>query len=202
MDKDVSKKIVTIPNLLSVFRIALIPLFIYFYLGKEPGDFGLASAIVLVVSGATDLLDGLIARKFNQITELGQILDPIADKLTQAVVIVCIAVNHPENKWLIPLVVIFIIKESCMAAGSAYLIRKGTKPKAAMWFGKVATALFYLVMFLIVIFPQMPLWMMTVMIAVVIAFTIIAWIGYMRVFLVMLKELKQKELADSKLKNE
>ena len=75
------KEILTIPNLLSVFRIALIPVYLNIYLD---GAYGRAAA-VLAVSCLTDLVDGKIARKFNMISNVGKVLDPLADKLTQLV---------------------------------------------------------------------------------------------------------------------
>ena len=113
------------------------------------------------------MLDGIIARKFNQITALGQILDPIADKLTQATVVVCIAIVNRQNWTLIPLVCVFICKEAIMALGSLKLFRMGARPTAAMWFGKMGTAVFYIIMFLIIIFPNIPDWVITSMVALV-----------------------------------
>ena len=78
----------TVPNILSLFRIALIPVLVLTYLSCD--DIWLPAS-VLVLSGLTDLLDGWIARHFNQISEIGKLLDPIADKLTQFTVVVCLA---------------------------------------------------------------------------------------------------------------
>ena len=82
----------TVPNAMSVFRILVIPFFAYFFLKGN-----LTAAIVaLGLSGLSDALDGMIARHFNQITELGKMLDPLADKLTQGTVAICIAVHYPS----------------------------------------------------------------------------------------------------------
>ena len=99
------------------------------------------AAVVLVISGLSDMLDGMIARKFNQFTELGQMLDPLSDKMTQGAVAVCLAVEQPV---LIPLLAIFVIKEILMVAAGCLLIKKGKKPGGSKWYGKVATTLFYL----------------------------------------------------------
>ena len=70
----------TIPNLLSLVRLAMIPLLLWLYLEKREY---LWTAVVVVLSGATDIVDGIIARKYDLISDLGKALDPVADKLTQ-----------------------------------------------------------------------------------------------------------------------
>jgi cardiolipin synthase len=137
MAKRQYNKNLNVPNTLTVLRFVLIFPFIYFFLK----DNYLVAFIILVISGITDMLDGWIARKYNQFTELGQMLDPLFDKLTQAAVVVCFAVKEPI---LIPLLAIFIIKESLMVAGAVNLIsRNKKKPSGSKWYGKVATVLFY-----------------------------------------------------------
>ena len=84
-------QVLTIPNLLSVIRLALIPLIVWLYIGKQ--EYSAAVAVILI-SGATDIIDGFIARKFNMVSDLGKILDPVADKLTQATVILCLTVKY------------------------------------------------------------------------------------------------------------
>lgn len=84
------REIFSIPNVLGYIRILLIPLFVWRYLTAQSGaDYYTAAGIVLL-SGLTDLFDGLIARRFHMITELGKVLDPIADKLTQAAIVFCL----------------------------------------------------------------------------------------------------------------
>lgn len=100
----------TIPNALSLFRIALVPAFAVLYLCSGPDNYLLYWALgILVLSGLTDSFDGIIARKFNQITDLGKLLDPIADKLTQVTVVLCLAIR---NTYLIPLLIICVVKDS------------------------------------------------------------------------------------------
>lgn len=127
----------TIPNALSLLRIVVVPFFAVAFLKGHL----LAAAILLVVSGLSDLFDGLIARKFNQITELGKMLDPLADKLTQGVVALCLAVKFPA---ICPVLVIFICKELGMLCCAAVLLKKRKRPCAAKWYGKVATVMFYI----------------------------------------------------------
>ena len=101
----------TVPNLLSVIRIAVIPPFAIFFLQGEI----LWAALMLVISGLSECFDGMIARRFNQVTELGKMLDPLADKLTQATVAVCLGIKYPI---LVPVLSIFILKDLLMLAGA------------------------------------------------------------------------------------
>lgn len=103
-----TKEVFSIPNLMGYFRILLIPLFCYLYIAKEAY---LWASIVVLVSSLTDLFDGLIARKFHMITQLGKALDPIADKLTHAALAICLAIRYPYMWWLIGLM---IVKEGYM----------------------------------------------------------------------------------------
>lgn len=141
----------TIPNLLSVIRIILIPVFgVLFYNGHV-----LASVIILFVSGLTDFFDGKIARKFNQISELGKMLDPIADKLTQMTIAVVLFLEfnkstNPTMKWFKWVFLFFIAKELLMVLIGAVMVAMGLRPSAAVMWGKVATAAFYFVMVLVV----------------------------------------------------
>lgn len=126
----------TVPNALSVLRIVIVPFFAWCFLRGH-----LTAAVALLVfSGLSDLFDGLIARKFNQITELGKMLDPFADKLTQGVVALCLAIKFPV---VCPLLVLFILKELGMLCCAVILLKKKKRPCAAMWYGKVATVMFY-----------------------------------------------------------
>ena len=143
----------TIPNLLSVIRIALIPVFaVLFYDGNY-----LWAVIVLAISGSTDFFDGKIARKFNQISALGKLLDPIADKLTQITIAIVFYLTFSNSSdetvkafsWIF---LVFIAKELVMVIGGAIMIMFGLKPVAAEMPGKVATFAFYLIMCVVMAF--------------------------------------------------
>ena len=135
----------TVPNALSVLRIIVIPFFAWFFMHDQ-----LAIAVaLLVLSGLSDCVDGFIARKLNQVTELGKMLDPFADKLTQGVVALCLAVKFPV---ICPVLAIFILKELTMLCCGGYLLlKKQKRPCAAQWYGKVATVMFYVSVALIVV---------------------------------------------------
>ncbi len=140
--KDPSKRIFTVPNILSMFRILLIPLIVWLYIGKQ--DYKTAG-YVLLLSGATDILDGFIARRFNLITDLGKALDPIADKLTQGVMMLCLVIRFPLIK--LPLA-LFVVKELFMAGSGLWIMNRKRRVPQAKWHGKTATVLLYAMMFL------------------------------------------------------
>ncbi len=144
----------TIPNLMGYFRILLIPVFAWIYLrASSDTDYYLAAAVI-AVSGLTDLFDGRIARRFHMVTELGKFLDPLADKLTLGVLILCLATRFEGMRWLI---VLFLVKEGFMAAmGAAMLRHNGRKLDGAKWFGKVCTAFSYVTVFVLMLFPNLP----------------------------------------------
>ena len=102
------KEILTIPNLLSLFRLALIPVYMVIYLNATKTSDYYLSAAILAVSCLTDLIDGKIARHFNMISTVGKILDPFADKATQFTLILCLALKHPVLWYLVAL---FVVKE-------------------------------------------------------------------------------------------
>ncbi|MBC5627671.1 CDP-alcohol phosphatidyltransferase family protein [Clostridium sp. NSJ-6] len=146
------KEVYSIPNILCYIRILLIPVFIYVYVNaKDAVDYYMAAAIIFL-SGLTDFCDGFIARKFNQVTELGKLIDPVADKLTQAAIIIALMF---KIKWMFFLVVLFVIKELSMLINGIILLRKGKKLDGAMWFGKVSTAVFYFSTFIMILFPML-----------------------------------------------
>ena len=88
----INKRIFTIPNLLSVFRLVLIPIFVWTYCVRRGY---LVTAGILLLSGLTDIADGFIARRFHMVSALGMALDPIADKLTQAAMLFCLVTRFP-----------------------------------------------------------------------------------------------------------
>lgn len=136
-----------IPNILTVVRFFLVPVFVYTYLFR---DNIVASAVILAVSGITDVLDGYIARKYNMITKWGIVFDPIADKLTQVAVALCLAIKGHAIMWFVFGFLLF--KELAMVLGGINLYKKSDVVVSANWYGKAATLLFYLVFFVLIIY--------------------------------------------------
>ncbi len=183
----------TVPNVISLVRILLVPLFVWLYVkgmpeGQESWQYW--SFGVLALSGLTDCVDGFIARRFNQISEMGKILDPIADKLTQMAVLICVAWNYTE---LIPLMVICICKEVGQAIGSAIMLKKGAKVQAAKWYGKITTIVFYLVMAAFVLWPDMPLYFTIPLGAIVAGLMVFTFIRYTLLYIQNSNAMKQDD---------
>ena len=191
----------TIPNWLSFIRIALIPVFaVLFVQGHQ-----LVAVIVMICAALTDLFDGKIARKFNQVSNLGKILDPIADKLSQMAFVIELLYTYWENpiKYLF---FFFIVKEVLMLLGGALLLSKGMRPTAAEIWGKVATNVFYIAMIIILAFgengalcnvthftlPSVVTWVLVALSAVS---ALVSLLGYVPGFLKQLKENKAQNTA-------
>lgn len=137
----------TIPNWLCFLRIALIPVFSVLFIKENY----ILAFVLMIIAALTDLVDGKIARKFNMVSNLGKILDPIADKLSQvAIVIILIVKFWSFDGPLKYLLFLFIIKEGLMVIGGALLLAKGMRPVAAEMWGKVATTVFYIFMIAII----------------------------------------------------
>lgn len=149
-----TKEIFSVPNLMGYFRILLIPVFCcLFFTADTDGDYLLAAGVVLI-STVTDFLDGWVARHFHMVTELGKFVDPLADKLTHGALAVCLVFRYP---LMLLIVGIMVVKEGFMAVMGLIKLRNGKKLDGAMWFGKVCTALLFLAMLLLLLFPSMPL---------------------------------------------
>lgn len=149
-NQDNAKRIVTIPNLLSLFRILLIPVIVWLYCGR--GDCLLA-AWTLALSGATDIADGLIARRFHMVSDLGKALDPIADKLTQTAMLACLLTRF-DTIWL--LLGMLVAKEAAMAVMGLLVIRRTKAVYCAAWHGKLAACVIYVVIFTHIVWYDIP----------------------------------------------
>ena len=147
--KQMRQEAFSIPNLLSYFRLLLIPLFIQLYIR---GDFTEA-LITLAASGLSDIIDGRIARKYNMVTDLGKVLDPGADKLTQGAMMICVATRYPAMWWLLG---IHVVKELIMIVVGYYVLKKTDTVNSAIWCGKLCTGVIYAVMMSHVILPNIP----------------------------------------------
>jgi cardiolipin synthase len=146
--KNWKKEVFTIPNLLSFFRLILIPVYIHIYLkADQPMDYALA-ATVLAISCITDFVDGKIARKFNMHSTIGQLLDPVADKATQFSLMLCLAL---EYRILWSLIFLFVIKESFQLIAMLIFYYKGKMLKGALFSGKLCTTVLFLSLIIMVL---------------------------------------------------
>lgn len=184
------KELLAIPNLLGYFRIVLIPLFAYVYLNATSiADYNLA-ALIVILSGITDFLDGYIARHYNMITEFGKFLDPLADKLTQAALLICVTDRFPALWYL---VAIFAVKEGVMALAGVLLLRKNKKLDGALWYGKVSTAVLYVVLVVLIFVPMIDIKLANTFIAICGGLMIFAFIRYMMEYYKMWSESNQEQ---------
>lgn len=125
-----------IPNILTIIRFLLIPIIITLLSSGKYVD----AIIVFSISGITDILDGVIARKFNFISDFGKLMDPLADKLTQLSMLLMLTIKRIIPIWI---VVIVFIKEFCMICGASFLYGKELVV-SSKWYGKASTTLFYI----------------------------------------------------------
>lgn len=148
--KFTKEDIITIPNILSFFRLLLIPVIVVLYCHYE---YYRASAAVVVLSGATDIMDGKIARRFHMVSDFGKILDPIADKLTQAAMVCCLLSRY---SWMGALIILLVLKESFQLVCRYAVLKVTGEVNSAKWYGKMSTATVYTVMIILFLFPNMP----------------------------------------------
>lgn len=190
VQKDPYKRIFTIPNLLSATRIVLVGVFGYIYwTADSPRDYNLA-VLVLVLSGITDFLDGKIARHFNMITELGKVLDPIADKLTQAMVACCLAIHYDPMKLLF---LVLFIKELTQGIYGMYAVKKAGYNNGALLCGKITTFYLYAMMALLLLVAGIPTVVSTVLIFIGVGLLIWSFVSYMLLFHSMVEKSKNTE---------
>ncbi len=184
MPKKIIKKneIFTIPNILSMFRLALIPVIFLLY-KVEKNHYGMLGVIAL--SGLTDIIDGKIARKFNMISDFGKILDPIADKFTQGIIFICLTSEYTLLYWLVGL---FAIKELVSALVGYRSVKKADEVHGAMWHGKVNTVLLYSLICTLLIFPKISTNLANILIICCCCFMLISFTLYLRFFIKNIKK--------------
>lgn len=175
-----------LPNILCYIRIILVPVFLYVYfMADQQSDYYIATAVVLA-SGITDFCDGQIARRCNMITDLGRIIDPVADKLMQLAMVVALTLKI-KYMWL--LVLYLILKEVVTSVTGLYVIKKCERRlNGAKWYGKVCTALLYVVMLVLVAFPNIDTKVQNTLLIVCAGGLTLAFVMYMRLYMIMIND--------------
>ncbi len=175
-------QIFSLPNILSYIRILMIPVIMMCYLGlKLP----ITSAILVIASGFTDVLDGFIARKFHMVTDFGKLIDPIADKLTQAALICCLI---PQYLVVVVLVALMAVKELLLLKWGLKAFHEREKVNSSKWFGKLCSLFIYLSLFVlflrpIILFPEFVAYILIgLSIVFVIASTVMYGMFYKKFF--------------------
>ena len=190
------KDLWTIPNILCYIRIALIPIFITMYIkAEEPGEH-LQAALIVVISGLTDFLDGFIARSMNMVTELGKLIDPLADKLTQASLIFVLVL---KIKWMFLLLILFIVMQLFMLIAGLAMLKKGKKLDGAKWFGKISTTVFYVTMIFLVAMPTLKTEntkVVNILMLICGGFLLLSFVLYVREYVYMYREIKEEGISE------
>ncbi len=158
-----------LPNILSVFRIFLVPVFVIIFFSSIT-DMNYWAAGVFALAHLTDILDGFIARRWNLITKLGRLLDPLADKLMAFTVLVCIVISNKVLWWAAAL---FFVKECLMGIGALVLYKRIDDVPSSNWVGKTSTFFFFCTSVLIMVVPSMSLTIVNILliISVILSYT-------------------------------
>ena len=173
------KEVLTIPNLLSIFRIALIPVYLRIYLHADSPDDYTKAALILAVSCLTDMVDGKIARKFNMISNLGKLLDPVADKLTQLMLMICLSAEYQAIRFLL---LLFLAKEFFQFFAMVGMLRQGKALNGALMSGKVCTTVLFSSLTLMVLCPGMSERLVNFISGVCLVFLMLAFGDYVRAY--------------------
>lgn len=184
------KDIFTLPNILTYVRILLVPVFVIVYMNSTSLKGHIWSVAIVVFSAITDVIDGIIARKFKLVTDLGKIIDPIADKVMQFAMLFCVVYKY---HWVALLIVIYAIKEIVSFAFSSYLYVKGKHISGAMWCGKICTVILYGVMLALIAIPKINPHVVTILIGFSAAFMLLAFVVYMGAYIALYKEYKKEQ---------
>ncbi len=177
--KDWKKDVFTIPNMLSMFRLILIPVYVSIYLNAtEPKDYFI-SGTILAVSCLTDMVDGQIARRFNQISNLGKLLDPIADKTTQLALVLCLSIRYPVLNHVL---VLFLAKEFTQLFVAYAKFRQGKALPGSIFAGKICTTVLFISLILLVLLPNMDIRIVNALAILDSAFLAFAFISYLFAF--------------------
>lgn len=189
MEQEKNYKILTIPNVLSFLRLIFAGAFILLYKNDNTFTENIPAIIVLAISGLTDFFDGRIARRYNMISEVGKILDPIADKVTEAVIALCLLEKY---RIMFALLGTFIIKELFMCICGMVVIKKTGVNNGAKWYGKVSTFTFYLSILALLLIPGIPETLANVIVSICIVLMIFALVMYMRLYYQILSRYSKK----------
>lgn len=174
----------TIPNMLSLFRLCLVPVFAGVYFSDN--EFSHVYAVLVYATASfTDVLDGKIARKYNQVSKLGRILDPLGDKVMTFTVLLCITISKVIPVWAI---VIFLLKELSMTLGGMILLKKYNDMPPSNYFGKISTVVFFLVCVALMLFNVSDI-LATVLISFALIVMLLAFVSYIIKYIYLIKQL-------------
>ncbi len=189
-------RVLTIPNVLSFLRIAMIPFFVWFYSFYDTRDnlniwiaFG-----ILLLSGGTDIIDGFIARRFGMVSNVGRILDPIADKLTQLAVLVCLCFRY--HQLILP-VCLLVVKEVVNGIIGLVMMHHNRDAIDSKWHGKLTTVVIYLTIVVHLLWPlsnkEIPAALSYSLIGACIFMMVLSFVLYTKNNVKLIREIKQSK---------
>lgn len=177
--KDWKKEICTIPNLLSLIRLVLIPVYVYIYLNATQTYHYWIAGGILAVSCLTDMVDGKIARKFNMISSVGKVLDPLADKCTQLSLLICLSVHWKNLRFMLAL---FLVKEFFQLFAMIFSLRRGKALEGALMIGKICTTVLFVSLTVMVLCPWLDDTVTNVITGICCVFLIISFAEYIQAY--------------------
>jgi len=177
--KNWKKEILTIPNLLSLFRLVLIPVYVTIYLNATTTKEYFLAGSILAVSCLTDMIDGQIARRYNMISNVGKLLDPLADKATQFTLTLCLSLKYPI---LHPVLAMFLAKEIFQLIAFIIHFRRGKALPGSIFAGRLCTTVLFVSLIAMVLFPDMNPVMVDAIAVTDTVFLGIAFVSYIFAF--------------------
>ncbi len=176
-----------IPNMLSIFRLCLVPVFVVLYFSGLDHA-ALWAALVYALATFTDFLDGYLARRFNLITNLGKVLDPLGDKMFTFAVLACITIDGIIPVWVL---VVFAVKEASMGLGGLLIHRRAkVEIPPSNYLGKTATVLFFVICAGLILFPDIPHIVAVGAISLCLVVSLAAFVSYILRFFQIMREHK------------
>ncbi len=183
------EQLFTIPNFMSLFRLVLVPFIIWVY---YRGAYDAAAGLVLL-SAVTDILDGIIARRFNMVSDLGKMLDPLCDKLTHAALLICLLMRYHYIWFVFGLLA---VKEITMLILGGMAVKRRGEVHSAKWYGKLCTVILEGSTIFLMLFPSVPGWVAQALACLCCAAMILSLAMYTVFFLRLIHEKDQKERGD------
>ena len=177
--KDWKKEVFTIPNLLSLFRLVLIPVYVYIYLNATREEHYWIAGGILAVSCLTDLVAGKIALHFNMISNLGKVLDPLADKMTQLAQILCLSIQRKSLRLMLAL---FLVKEFFQLFAMIFSLNRGQALDGALTIGKICTTVLFVCLTILVLIPDLSDTVVNWMTGICSVFLGISFVEYVRAY--------------------
>lgn len=178
--KNWKKEIFTIPNLLSLFRLVLIPVYANIYLNAKDNFAYFLAGAIMAVSCITDLIDGKIARRYNMVSTVGKILDPFADKMTQFTLTLCLSLKYPILRNVLAL---FVVKELFQLTLGIINLRKGKMLPGALMAGKICTTVLFISLIALVLLPDLRQVWIDLIAFVDTVFLAVAFVNYILAYL-------------------